>query len=101
MDGALLVTALFISAAGLFTLFIIFLKTGGKGGKKQFGVSSKDKDVAKVRDMIEKIEKENPDLVAKIRSQLAAEKKVEVISKAEDEDIGGAVKHWLSENEKE
>ncbi len=101
MDGALLTTALIISTAGFFILFAIFFKTGGKGGKNSSGVSKKDRDVEKVRDMIERIERENPAMVAKIRSQLTADKKVKMVSEAEDEDIGGVVKHWLSENKKE
>ncbi|MFA4885184.1 MAG: hypothetical protein WC601_05340 [Desulfotomaculaceae bacterium] len=101
MDRALLITALIISAAGLFILFAIFFKTGGKGGKRSSDVSRKDRDVEKVRDMIERIEKENPAMVARIRSQLTADKKIKMVSEAEDEDIGGVVRHWLSENEKE
>lgn len=95
-----MITALIILVAGLFILFVIFFKTGGKGGKRSFDVSRKDRDVEKVRSMIERIEKENPALVAKIRSQLTADRKIKIVSEAEDQDIGGVVKHWLSEHEK-
>ncbi len=93
-----MITALIISTAGLFILFVIFFKAGGK---RSSDCAKKDRDVERVRAMIERIEKENPILVAKIRSQLTADRKIEMVSAAEDEDIEAVVKHWLSENEKE
>lgn len=64
-------------------------------------VSRKDREVKKARDLIERIEKENPQMVEKIRSQFVAERRIESVKESSEEDISGVVKLWLSENEKE
>jgi len=96
-----LIIALAILVSGLLVLFVFFLKAGNEGKKRNTDVSRKAREVKKAGDLIERIEKENPEMVEKIRSQFIADKKIESVKESAEEDISDVLKLWLSENEKE
>jgi len=95
------VTAMVLALAGLFFLWTVFFKSDGAGDKKAPGGAERSREVKKLRSLIEQVEKENPELVAEIRSRLIADTKLKKVKEAASEDIGLVVKHWLADDGKE
>jgi flagellar biosynthesis/type III secretory pathway M-ring protein FliF/YscJ len=86
---------------GIFILWVIFFAQGNKKASKTANSNDKDKEAKKVLDLIKRLEKENPEMVSKIRSQLIADKKMESVKETDQEEISGVVKHWMSDKSDE
>lgn len=89
--ASLMVIAAFVLAlAGIGLLWMMFFAKKSENGESRVG------KVAKVQSLISQVEKENPELVEKIRSQLAANAMLKEAKNSEPGDVGNVVKQWLS-----
>lgn len=82
---------------GIFVLWVIFFAKSNKKVSETVSSNEKDKEAKKVQDLIKRLEKENPEMVSKIRSQFMADKKMESVKEADQEEISSVVKHWMSD----
>lgn len=93
---SILITSVLI-LAGLYYLIKLFFMQDSSVAKKEKG--NKD-GIQEVQTLIQKMEKENPEQVAKIREQFMAEVQIKNAKESEPEDVGGVVKQWMSDTGK-
>lgn len=94
------ILASILSITGFLFLWMIFFKNDKKNvSQKRKKEAITDKDIKKVQSLIKKVEKENPEMVEKIRKHFAADEQLKKARNSDPEDIGGVVKHWLSDND--
>lgn len=94
------VVASFLAFIGFLFLWMVFLKNDEKNiNKKREREEKTNKEIKKVQSLIEKVEKENPEMVEKIRSHFAGDVNLKKARSSDPEDIGGVVKHWLSDKD--
>lgn len=88
-----------LTLMGLFVLWMMFFKENDKNntGKKSDKSTKRDTEIKKVESLIKKMEKENPELVNKIRSQFMADARLKSAKGSDPEDVGLVVKYWLSD----
>lgn len=85
----MIILTLILALAGCWFLWVLFF--GNKGDRD----TGRDGKIEKVQSLIHQMEKENPELVRKIRSQMVIDAKLKSAKDTEPEDIGRVVKHWL------
>jgi flagellar biosynthesis/type III secretory pathway M-ring protein FliF/YscJ len=86
---------------GVFVLWVIFFAQSNKKVSEAVNSNGKDQEAKKVQDLIKRLEKENPEMVSKIRSQFMADKKMESVKETDQEEISSVVKHWMSDKSNE
>ena len=86
---------------GLFVLWVIFFAQNNKKGKETVSSNEQDREAKKVLELIKRLEKENPEMVSKIRNQLKADKKMESVKETDQEEISSVVKQWMSDKNNE
>jgi hypothetical protein len=77
---------------------MIFFSNSGVKIKNKMSRTEKDKETEKVQELIKRLEKENPEMVSKIRSQFNADRKLKSVKESGQDEIGSVVKHWISDN---
>lgn len=82
---------------GIFVLWLIFSAKSSVKVNKTVSGPEKDREAKKVQELIERLEKENPEMVSKIRSQFIAERKLESVRDSGQDEISSVVKHWMSD----
>lgn len=96
MTAAIAALVIFIMLGVLVLWLILFSKSSVKGNNKASG-SDKDKEAKKLKELIKRLEKENPEMVSEIRSRFIAEKKLESVKESDQDEISNVVKHWMSD----
>ncbi|WP_421070678.1 hypothetical protein [Pelotomaculum propionicicum] len=82
---------------GVLVLWLLFSSKSSVKVNKTVSGADKDREAQKVQELIKRLEKENPELVSKIRSRFIADKKLESVKESGQDEISNVVKHWMSE----
>jgi len=82
---------------GVLVLWLMLFSNNSVKVNKTVSGADQDRGVKKVKELIRRLEKENPEMVSEIRSRFIAEKKLESVKKSDQDEIGNVVKHWISD----
>ena len=96
---AAIAALLILILLGIFVLWLIFSAKSSVKINKTASGSEKDEEAKKVQELIKRLEKENPEMVSKIRSQFIADRKLESVKDSGQDEIGSVVKHWMSNSD--
>lgn len=90
-----------LALGGLLVLWMVFFEKSDqrKINKKNDRGTERDVEIKKVQSLIEKMEKENPELVKKIRSQFVADAQLKSAQNSDPEDVSRVIKYWLVDEE--